>query len=340
MMLVVGVDAGGTTSRAVAVSARAATGNGVVGRGSAGPGNPISAGPAAAAAVGAALRQALTGHDPGTVAAAVLGIAGTSVFADPAVAAAFEREWSSIGLTCPMTVVGDVVTAFAAGTSEPSGTVLISGTGAIAAHIEDYRIVQTADGLGWLLGDEGSGLWIGLEAVRTAARSTAHGALPIGTQSSSASHPETGGRLAAKVAAHVGVRGVDELIRWASRLPLAAIAELAPLVCAEARAGDPDAIRIVGRAVTRLTATLDELGAPDGPVVLAGSVLTADTPVRDGVLGILQGRNVTVTTARDPAAGAAWLATRHLSHPPSDNPRAGSTSKPWSPPGTPFLGSV
>jgi len=286
MVLVVGVDAGGTASRAVLATPAGM----VAGRGRAGPGNPISAGAAAAAAaVGAAIREALSGHDPATVAGGVLGVAGTSMFADPAVTAAFRREWSGTGLRCPMRVVGDVVTAFAAGTSQRSGSVLIAGTGAIAALIEDGRIVRTVDGWGWLLGDEGSGMWIGLRAVRAAAR---HWQTP----------------LAAMVAAHAGVAGRDELVHWAGGPPpLAAIAALAPRVCALADAGDPDAAAIITAAVDCLTTTLADLNAPgDGPVVLAGGLLASATPVRAGVLAALHGR--AVGTAHDPATGAARLA--------------------------------
>src|SRR5690606_20877982 len=55
----------------------------------------------------------------------------------------------------------------AAGTPEPTGTVIIAGTGSIAARIEENRQVATAGGHGWLLGDEGSAFWLGREAVRT-----------------------------------------------------------------------------------------------------------------------------------------------------------------------------
>ncbi|MCP9967283.1 ATPase [Actinomadura madurae] len=58
--------------------------------------------------------------------------------------------------------------AFAAGTSEPKGIVVFSGTGAGAAVINDGAIVQRADGYGWLVGDEGSAVWLGKEAVRAA----------------------------------------------------------------------------------------------------------------------------------------------------------------------------
>jgi N-acetylglucosamine kinase-like BadF-type ATPase len=284
MVLVVGVDAGGTASRAVVTTLDGV----IVGRGEAGPGNPISAGAdAAATAVGTAVREALSGQDANAVAAGVLGIAGTSAFVDPAVAAAFARAWATAGPGCPLTVVGDVLSAFAAGTEVSSGAVLIAGTGAIAALIEDGRIVRTADGLGWLLGDEGSGRWIGLRAVRAAAR-------------------RWDTPLAALVAAHAGVTDADALVRWASALPLGAIAALAPPVCALARDGDPGAGSIIAAAVGHLTATLAELGPPSGPVVLAGGLLAADTPVRDGVLAALGGR--AVGTAADPAIGAARLA--------------------------------
>jgi N-acetylglucosamine kinase-like BadF-type ATPase len=112
------------------------------------------------------------------------------------------------------------------------------------------------------------------------------------------------------VAAHAGVGGRDQLIQWAQRLPHARIAALAPIVCAQARTGDPEAAAIVADAVRKLTATLDSLGA-DGPVVLAGGLLTSsDSPVRDGLLAVLDARGTTVLISRDPAAAAAWLAAR------------------------------
>ena len=167
---------------------------------------------------------------------------------------------------------------------------LIAGTGAVAALIDGERIVRTADGLGWLLGDEGSGLWLGLQAVRHAAR-----------------HWSSSG-LAVRVALHAGAASADDLVHWAQRLPFGSFAALAPVVCDFATAGDPAATTIVGEAVERLIATLDALGAPGAAVVLAGGLLTGATPVREGVLDALHVRGVEVGTARDPALGAARLA--------------------------------
>jgi glucosamine kinase len=291
MDLVLGVDAGGTASRAVVA---APTGR-VLGRGSAGPGNPAAAGTQAVRSIGTAVRAALRGHDPAAVTAGVVGVAGVSALAEPRVAAAFGEQWRAIGLSCPVAVVGDAVTAFTAGSAAPSGAVLIAGTGAVAARLANRRISGTADGLGWLLGDEGSGLWLGLRAVKAVARTWPTSA-PTG--------------LAAAVASHAAARSCDELVHWAGRQPPPAFAALAPLVCAAARAGDPLAVRLTTEAAARLVSTLGELGPPDGPVVLAGGLLTGDTPVRDAVLAALSGP---VATSRNPARGAAWLALRDAS---------------------------
>jgi N-acetylglucosamine kinase-like BadF-type ATPase len=218
----------------------------------------------------------------------VLGVAGTSALATGDGLPAYERAWKGLGLTGPMVVVGDAVTAFAAGTPAPSGVVLIAGTGAIAAHVSGLRVLRTVDGNGWLLGDCGSGRWLGLAALRVAAR---HFDSPF----------------AAAVAAQVGVTSADALIAWAQRLPFAEIDALAPLVCALSTAGDLSAREITTAAAAELVRSLDDLAA-DGPVVLAGSLLTSGTPVRDCVLTTLRERGAVCSTGRDPAAGAAWLA--------------------------------
>jgi glucosamine kinase len=280
MKLALGVDAGGTGSRALLLD-----GTGVqVGRGDGGPGNPM-AGPVAVRTIGATVRAALHGHDPARVGFAVVGIAGLSAMADPSVRDAFTAEWRAIGLRCPVRIVGDAVTAFAAGMpAEEHGAVLIAGTGAVAALVDGLEVLRTADGHGWLLGDEGSGVWVGLQAVRSAVRR----ASALGTA----------------VLESTGTRTADELIAWATRQSPGAFARLAPLVCTTR---DPEAERIVAEAVDRLVATVAELDHPDGPVVLAGGLLTAGTPIRAGVLDALGDR---ARISGDPVTGAARLA-RH-----------------------------
>jgi len=298
MDLVLGVDAGGTASKAV-VTTRSGR---VLGRGSAGPGNPSAIGSAAATAIGSAVQSALGDLDAGSVVAGVVGVAGVSRLADPGVAAAFAASWAALGLTCKITVVGDAVTALAAGasgTAGGTGTVLVSGTGAVAALVDGLRVVRTIDGLGWLLGDEGSGMWLGLQAVRAAARYWSPDGLP------------------AAVAAAAGVTNPDDLVHWAAALPLRSFAALAPTVCTLATNGDPLATRITGEAVTRLLSTLDELRAPGVPVVLAGTLLVANTPIRRGVVAALRARGTDPGTALDPALGAARLAAHSIAARPA-----------------------
>lgn len=156
--VVVGLDVGGTSTRAAALSL-----DGVrLGTGRAGGGNPTSHGAdRAAAELLAALRAALADIDPTRVRAGTIGLAGAGrLLADPQGRAAFDRAWADAGLRCPYAVHGDALVAYASGTAAPDGTVLIAGTGAIAAQVHDLRLERTADGHGWLLGDAGSGFWL------------------------------------------------------------------------------------------------------------------------------------------------------------------------------------
>ena len=70
--------------------------------------------------------------------------------------------------------------------------------------------MRTADGLGWLLGDEGSGLWLGLQAVRHAAR-----------------HWSSSG-LAVRVALHAGAASADDLVHWAAAAALRVVRRARP----------------------------------------------------------------------------------------------------------------
>ena len=81
MRLLLGVDAGGTASRAALTTLDGTA----VGAGNAGPGNPSAQGVQAAKAIGSAVREALGDHDPAAVSAAVVGVAGISGLTNPAV---------------------------------------------------------------------------------------------------------------------------------------------------------------------------------------------------------------------------------------------------------------
>src|SRR5690606_26051800 len=154
MNLAVGVDAGGTSTRAWVVDS---TGH-VLGQGGAGGGNPNSHPPESAAeAMVEATEAAMAGLDPTEVRAWVIGMAGRSKLTDPDVAAVFERAWERLGFPhAPRPrLVTDAEAAFVSATAEPDGTVLVAGTGSIAGRIRGRSMVSTVGGYGWLLGDEG-----------------------------------------------------------------------------------------------------------------------------------------------------------------------------------------
>jgi N-acetylglucosamine kinase-like BadF-type ATPase len=256
------------------------------------------------AAVAAALSAALRGLDPARVRAAVIGTAGPKNLAVPEIAAALDRIWLDAGLGCGYEVVADATVAFVAGTGDPDGTLVLSGTGALVARVEHRRLAQIVDGHGWLLGDQGSGFWLGREAVRRTLRALDRRVEP-GPLGQAVLHRLVGTTPTGS-ARDVSAELVFTVHR---RLPVA-LAELAPLVTAAAGA-DPVADDILDLAAGHLveeTEIVRRLG--DGTVVvLAGSLLSTDTPLARRVRRGLTTRwpGAAIAVAHDAAAGAAWL---------------------------------
>lgn len=289
MSFVVGVDAGGTSTRAIAVAADGT----VLGTGRSGGANPNSHPPAEATAhLAEAIGTCLSGLNPQDANACVVGMAGRSKLTDPAVAGLFEATWRRLELGNVL-VLTDSEVAFASATSAPDGTVLIAGTGSIAGRIRKRRMVSTVGGYGWLLGDEGSAFWLGREAVRvTLDALSGDGEL---------------GALAMSVLAEAGIEDADRHQAWQRLITVAnaeapiRLARFAPLVSAAADAGP-----ILDRAATLLVDIALAAREPgdDTPIVLVGSVLSG--PVGDRVRAKLTG--LEVLTSEDGVLGAAWLA--------------------------------
>ncbi|MEV4516426.1 BadF/BadG/BcrA/BcrD ATPase family protein [Dactylosporangium sp. NPDC049525] len=300
--LVVGVDAGATSTRCL-VSTVDGT---VLGRGRAAGANQNSSGGRPAEALETALRMALAGLDPAAVAAGVIGAAGAASAGRAEARAAAEEAWHAAGLTGDPRSVTDLEVAFAAGTGRQEGLLLLSGTGAAAMAFRDGAPFRRCDGYGWLLGDEGSAVWLGREALRAVLR-----ALDGRGPATLLTGPVT---TALEAEAHVDPQEhAQALVRVAYRRPPAALGLLAPLVGTASDAGDDVARGIVEAAAEHLLHALDVVsrgGPPEGsPVVLAGSVLLAGGPVAELVrAGVRQRCKVTPAEARDGAAGAAALA--------------------------------
>src|SRR5512134_4028190 len=104
----------------------------------------------------------------GLVPAAIcLGIAGVDREDDSRVVWGIMRR---IGYKARLVVVNDALIALEAGIGEGPGIVVISGTGSICYGRNAQGEAARAGGWGYVLGDEGSGYWIGRAAIRAVLR--------------------------------------------------------------------------------------------------------------------------------------------------------------------------
>lgn len=296
--LVIGVDAGGTTTRAVLADADGR----VLGTGVADGINQNSSGGSGVERLALAVRAALGEHPPARVRAGVLGVAGAGAAGHARATADATAAWRGLGIDTDPRVVTDLLSAYAAGEAGPTGSVLVAGTGAGAAAVADREVVRQADAAGWLLGDVGSAVWLAREAL-VAAVADLDGRGPATALTAPLLE-----RLLGRPAPGAGVQ---EVIAAAYARPVAALGALAPVVTAAAAAGDPGARTLVDRGAAGLLAALDAVrpAGADTPVVLAGALLTSPGPVVDAVVAGLRERGVEHPgRALRPAAGAAWLA--------------------------------
>ncbi|WLW51496.1 N-acetylglucosamine kinase [Streptomyces sp. YU58] len=172
---VIGLDAGGTRTRAVLA---AADDGRPLGEGAAGPGNALTVPePHLADHLAEALARAVPEAARGRVVAVAGGFAGATAASadDPGTVrarAALDAALRRLGIPAERVVVfSDIEAAFAAAPGTPAdGLALVAGTGAVAMRITGRRSTTTVDGDGWLLGDDGSGFWMGRAAVRSALR--------------------------------------------------------------------------------------------------------------------------------------------------------------------------
>jgi N-acetylglucosamine kinase-like BadF-type ATPase len=178
-----------------------------------------------------------------------------------------------------------------------AGVALIAGTGSAAWGRRADGANARAGGWGHLLGDEGSGYRVALDAVRHALDLMDAGA-PVDA-------------LTTALLVGCGLDARDELIDFVYRRQDRRYwADRARIVTALAEQGDPAAAGIVATAAEALAMiarrVLDRLDLP-GPVVLAGGFAVHEPLVRQAVRDRLAGTEMRVLT-HAPAVGAVRLA--------------------------------
>lgn len=297
----IGVDAGGTGTRALVASAAGE----VLGRGRAAGANAWSSGTAPSEAISEAVAEALGAHDPSTVGAGVIAAAG-AVSSVPEHAAAVKRAWHDLGIRARPRIVLDVVAAFAAGTVVSRGLVLAVGTGAVAALVDEGRLVRRAGGRGWLVGDEGSAVWLGVEGVRAALLAL------DGRGPATALRQLVPKALGVESAADVATAITDAVYSGAP----AELGRLAPLVVEAAERGDAVASSLIEAAADQLVGTAEAAAADEDPavVVLAGSLLIRVPAVGGTVRERLASRWPTAAMADAASAEAGATALAIVDH--------------------------
>lgn len=297
------MDAGGTSTRCVVTTLDGTP----LGRGNADGANINSSTGDPAENLATAMREALCGIDPTEVAGGVLGMAGAGGAGYARAQELAGSAWLSCGLSGAPMVVNDIVVAYASGTAAPSGIVLIAGTGAVAAAVHDGAITTRCDGYGWLLGDEGSAVWLGVEGVKAALAAGDGRGEP--TSLADAIPRALLGRHRPRDPADIA----QAVVRMAYGGAPADLGRLAPVVCGQSAAGDPVARKLTDTAAERLltaVAAVEPYPGWTGPIVLAGSVLSSG-PVADAVrAGLAERYGDLPLEAQDGALGAATLAIR------------------------------
>jgi len=299
------IDVGGSTSRAYLVDT---TGR-CLGRGRTGGGNPASnreqATDAIISSVEVAVAQA--GGAPREIELALIALAGPRVHLAEA---KLESALRSLGLTGPLVFSGDLLAMFASVTPEPNGYCVVAGTGAGAVRIRNGAIERAVDAVGWLLGDSGSGYWLGHQGAKAVVAEL-----------------EGRGERTALTRAFLDVLGVPASDAWADngrpmmlKLFVDAIyamrpielARLAPVVIANR--DDPVAAALIAQAtaylVSDFTAAFDP--AMPGPVALGGGVIAHLSGLPDAIANVVlaAGHAPDVRPVVDGSIGAIVLAMR------------------------------
>jgi glucosamine kinase len=153
----IGIDGGGTKTECIMIDVRGR----VIARHTAPGCNPSITGPERAQDVlRAALRGLAIGHSPPVVARTLLCMAGNRAFwQEAATALAKEKIYG------PVEAVDDSLPVLELATDGGPGLVLHAGTGSFVAARDAEGKIHYAGGLGWRLGDPGSGYELGRLAI-------------------------------------------------------------------------------------------------------------------------------------------------------------------------------
>jgi N-acetylglucosamine kinase-like BadF-type ATPase len=193
--------------------------------------------------------------------------------------AALMRDLLSSIVGGEIETVGDVEIAFDDAFSKTPGVIVIAGTGAIVYGRNSRGESARAGGWGFPISDEGSGFWIGAEAVRATLHAHDSGENPP---------------LLRELVQASGARDFEDFIVRMNAQPSPDFATLFPVVLASADRRDPIASNVLLRAGRELAGmaetVLRRLKEEDLPVATHGGVFSASAIVRKSFTDELHAR--------------------------------------------------
>lgn len=200
-------------------------------------------------------------------------------------------------------IVGDVEIAFEDAFGLGPGVIVIAGTGSIAYGRNSQGEAMRVGGWGSAISDEGSGYWIGVEAVRSALRAHDRGENSV---------------LLKNLSDALGTTAFEDFIVRINANPAPEFAALFPVVLAAADSGDPLANAVLesaGRQLASATETVIRRLFETQTVSVAthGGVLEHSSVLKLSFQHELQSmcpQAAVLSHAVDPARGALQRARR------------------------------
>lgn len=304
-LLVVGVDGGGTKTRAVVADDETR----ILGQGDAGPSNPLRVGvQQSVAAIREAVDKACDAArvTRAEISAAEIGLAGAR--REDLRASVARAVAESLGIE-PIEIVTDADIALYGATAGEPGMVVIAGTGSICCGLNKRNMKACMGGWGPVAGDEGSGSWIARRALQAVAQSTDGRA------------PET--RLVAAACRYFHVAKPYDLLLalYAPSMTNSRIAGFSRHVVEEARAGDRvarklinDAGKELGQMLVALIRRL-QMQRHQFPIATVGGVFAAGSLVMNPMKALVEEvapRASFTEPLMPPAVAAAHMARERL----------------------------
>jgi N-acetylglucosamine kinase-like BadF-type ATPase len=314
-LLVAGFDSGGTHTTCILATLAGE----VVSSGQGGPGNlcthPETAPQALRDALSDALRQG--NHDAARIRSAAVGSAGYFACHVPGGPEAVLTGLFPAPIRAE--IVPDIEIALTGAAMGGDAVVLIAGTGSVAYGGTQDGARARAGGWGYLLSDEGSAYWLGLQAIRAAFM--AYDGRGYSTQ------------MTQRLLEKLGLKHVMDLEGWiyGQQSVNTEVASLAPIVLEAAQdetAQDEEKELAAGFIVAdagyllsdMVEAVLDRLDRRNSPIPVAtvGGVLFEESPVREILIRRLGETvpNATVTWPHLPPVGGAILRALRLTDQP------------------------